>query len=190
MSADAAFVPPPLRRFIWDIQSLVELDGGEREILLIGRDLTARLLAEADWAPKTFTAPGAGGAAQYHVYADSMGRFAIVLTALAPGAALAVERPGCWELYGLARGALLRDDSGRWSQPGAVEAAGARGAGTDRLSAGPNEGALAIHVYGGEIAGIVRRRIRPDGGETLLPFANPADAPPFDIFAIQARIED
>jgi hypothetical protein len=44
-------VPATLKRFIWDIQSLVELAESEREILIIGRDLMARLIENDDWLP-------------------------------------------------------------------------------------------------------------------------------------------
>jgi spore coat polysaccharide biosynthesis protein SpsF len=51
-------VPPALKRFIWDIQSMVELEASEREVLLIGRDLMARLLASDDGLPAIFAGPG------------------------------------------------------------------------------------------------------------------------------------
>ena len=50
-------VPEPLKRFIWDIQSMVELAESEREILVIGRDLMARLVARDDWLPDAFALP-------------------------------------------------------------------------------------------------------------------------------------
>ncbi|HEY8125763.1 MAG TPA: hypothetical protein VIF88_10120, partial [Methylocystis sp.] len=58
-------VPPALRRFIWDIQSMVELAESEREILLIGRDLMARLFTTDDWLPTVFAVPNPAGSQQF-----------------------------------------------------------------------------------------------------------------------------
>jgi len=63
-------VPAALRRFIWDIQSMVELAETEREILLIGRDLMARLIATDDWLPTVYAVPNPAGGQQFQIYRD------------------------------------------------------------------------------------------------------------------------
>ena len=70
-------VPAALRRFIWDIQSMVELAESEREILLIDRDLMARLIATDDWLPSVFAVPNLAGGQQFQIYHDGLERFAL-----------------------------------------------------------------------------------------------------------------
>jgi predicted metal-dependent enzyme (double-stranded beta helix superfamily) len=123
-------VPPSLKRFIWDIQSIVELAESDREIFVIGRDLMARLVASDDWLPATFATPspcpptragegitdipssqaveGRVGAWQFHIYADAMERFCVVSTVLSGGQALPICQEPVWEIMGMLRGAIGR----------------------------------------------------------------------------------
>lgn len=185
-------VPPALKRFIWDIQSMVELADGEREILLIGRDLMARLVAADDWLPEAFAAAPAGAARQYQLYSDGMERFTVVASVIPAGAALIVEQPGAWEIIGALRGGLARaraEEAPRALAPGAAEAFRSAGEAVVRLSGAPS--AIAIHVYGGEIGRLLRRAVAPDGAIAAPPgYANGETAPPYDIFSIQTEIKD
>jgi predicted metal-dependent enzyme (double-stranded beta helix superfamily) len=181
-------VPPALKRFIWDIQSMVELADSEREILLIGRDLMTRLVAEDDWLPDAFAAAPPGEARQYQLYSDGMERFSVVASVIPAGAALAIEQPGVWEIIGALRGTPARSLVGgtpRELPRGAVEAFRSSGDAAVRLAGA--EAAIAIHVYGGEIGRLIRR-----SGATGEPmgYANGEDAPPYDIFTIQTEIRD
>lgn len=172
-------VPAALRRFIWDMQSMVELDGGEREILLIGGDLMARLIADDHWLPAVFAKPGISGACQYQLYHDGLERFSVVCTVLAPGAALPAAPQPLWEITGVLRGGLTRTvadgHTPRFYTRGAVDL---RGSGREAMQQLANlsaeHAAIAIHVYGGQRAGCI----------------NPPDAPPYDIWSIQTEIRD
>ncbi|BGE85347.1 3-mercaptopropionate dioxygenase [Methylosinus sp. 3S-1] len=180
-------VPPALKRFIWDIQSMVELAEGEREILLIGRDLMTRLVAEDDWLPEVFAAAPSGEARQYQLYSDGMERFAVIASVLPAGAALAIEQPGVWEIIGALRGTPTRCLAGaapRELPRGTVDVFRSAGEAAVRLAGA--EAAIAIHVYGGEIGRLVRR---PGEGEPM-GYANGEDAPPYDIYTIQTEIRD
>jgi predicted metal-dependent enzyme (double-stranded beta helix superfamily) len=184
-------VPPALKRFIWDIQSMVELAEGEREILLIGRDLMTRLVAADDWLPQAYAEAPAGEARQYQLYSDGMERFSVVASILPGGAALAIEQPGVWEIVGALRGTLTRSPAGgtpRALAAGSVEAFRSASEAALRLA---GETVVAIHVYGGEIGRLVRRSVTTDGalGEPM-GYANSEDAPPYDIFTIQTEIRD
>ena len=102
-------VPAALRRFIWDIQSMVELAESEREILLIGRDLMARLIATDDWLPTAFAVPNPAGGQQFQIYRDGLERFSVVCTVLWGGAFVAISQPSIWEIAGVLRGAVTRE---------------------------------------------------------------------------------
>lgn len=186
-------VPPALKRFIWDIQSMVELADSEREILLIGGDLMRRLVTSDDWLPEAFAAAPNGEARQYQLYSDGMERFSVVASILPSGAALAIEAPGVWEIVGALRGAITRSAASatRELAAGSVEAFRSTSEADLRLAGAGAETAVAIHVYGGEIGRLVRRPVAAEGavGEPM-GFANSENAPPYDIFTIQTEIRD
>lgn len=186
-------VPEALRRFIWDIQSVVELAESEREILLIGSDLMRRLIASGDWLPPAFSGPGASGR-QYLIYRDGMERFCVVSTILAPGSELSIAQPAIWEISGVLAGSIARRESEgsgaeRMLAPGGLATAPAGRADACHLAnADGARAAIAVHVYGGDIAGL-ERRSGADGREPQ-GYANEEHAPAYDIFSIQADRSD
>lgn len=190
-------VPPALKRFIWDIQSMVELADSEREILLIGRDLMTRLVASEDCLPEVFAVALPARGRQFQLYSDGEERFTVVASALAPGAGLAFEQRGVWEIAGVLRGAVARRlpaaaEEVRPLEQGAVEAQLSKTSPSAALAnARADEISISIHVYGGAIGGMTRRSVSPDGamGEAE-PFANGEAAPPYDIFTIQTEVRD
>jgi 3-mercaptopropionate dioxygenase len=187
--------PAALKRFIWDIQSMVELTDSEREILLIGRDLMGRLLSGEDWLPAAFSAPSPGGGRQFQVYSDGMERFCVASTVLAGGAGLTVAQPAVWELMGVVSGAVSRGagaGEGRLLRSGMVEALGSGRADSVSLSnPDADRPAITIHVYGGGISKLARHESGPDGdgGRTAHGWANGEGDPPYDIFSIQNEIK-
>jgi predicted metal-dependent enzyme (double-stranded beta helix superfamily) len=206
-------VPPSLKRFIWDIQSIVELAESEREIFVIGRDLMARLLASDDWLPKSFaTLPSAAQAgedragAQFHLYADAMERFCVVSTVLSGGERLPICQEPVWEIMGVLRGAVGRQrfalpsgappaasGAAKLLKSGAVETFTPKsGEAVQLCNALDDRDAISIHVYGGDIGKLVRRAIAADGSisEFTNGYANAQDWPPYDILTIQTRIQD
>jgi predicted metal-dependent enzyme (double-stranded beta helix superfamily) len=191
-------IPAALKRFIWDMQSMVELAESEREILVVGRDLMARLLSNDDCLPAAFSAPSPGAGRQFQIYSDGMARFCVVSTILAGGAALSISQPGIWEIMGVIRGAIDRAPSDAQNlrgalRAGAVETAPSESGGAFRLSnAAGDEVSIAIHVYGGEIGNLLRRRIELDGAIDARPldYDNDESAAPYDIFSIQTKITD
>lgn len=196
-------VPPALRRFIWDIQSMVELAESEREILLIGRDLMARLLATDDWLPTAFAVPHPAAGRQFQIFRDGLDRFAVVSTILSSGSVLTISQPSVWEIAGVLRGSVNRQQLGGSSTNGAP--AGASGLLQARMvelrSSGRGEvveyrngpddpTSVVIHVYGGDIGRISRRSGASGDMLDAQPFANAESAPPYDIFSIQSEIRD
>jgi 3-mercaptopropionate dioxygenase len=208
-------VPPSLKRFIWDVQSIVELAESDREIFVIGGDLMARLVASDDWLPEGFATPprappqsgeGRVGAWQFHLYADALQRFCVVTTVLSGRHALPICQEPVWEIMGLLRGAVGRQrfaladgappaatGAAKLLKPGAVETSSPKRGEAVQLTNALDDGdSISIHVYGGDIGSLRRRTVGADGtiSEFANGYANAADRPPYDILAIQTRIED
>lgn len=199
-------VPEVLKRFIWDIQSMVELADSEREILLIGRDLMQRLVARNGWLPREFARPDPLRWQQFQLYRDELERFTVVSTVLAAGQELPVIQDQVWDITGVLQGSLertnftLREDgrpdlngAATVMPAGAVDIRSGKTADAVRLrNALDEQPTIAIHVYGGEISQLPRRVFAQDGGCSEAPavYANAPGAPAYDIHAIQTRIVD
>ncbi|MGB5086103.1 MAG: hypothetical protein WBO09_16220 [Methylocystis silviterrae] len=198
-------VPPALRRFIWDIQSMVELAESEREILLIGRDLMARLFTTDDWLPTVFADPNPAGGQQFQIYRDGLERFSVVSTILSGGACVTISQPSVWEIAGVLRGAVNRQQLdasstnsaqagvSRLLQACALEArSSGSGEALELCNALDDRTSIVIHVYGGDIGRISRRSGTSHGSMDAPPlgYANSENAPPYDIFSIQNEIRD
>jgi len=188
-------VPEALRRFIWDIQSMVELADGPREILFIGRDLMRRLVAESGWLPPEFSAPGETPRL-YELYHDEMERFAVVASVLAAGQGWPCFADGVWEIRGVLQGTVsLRGadaaEAGRALAAGEVETTLGQTA-TALAHAGSQTPAIVIHVFGADIGRRARPVVSAGGGtaEGATPYANAEMAPAYDILSIQAEIVD
>ena len=195
-------VPPALKRFLWDIQSMVELTDSEREILFIGRDLMTRLLGDDDWLPAAFAQAPAREGAQFQLFHDMLDRFTVVATVLSPGASLLIDQSAHWEIAGGVSGAVSRQtydpsapatSGARALRPGEVETRASRGAQPMILSnAADAQVAIGLHVYGGDLKKLTRRAWSAEGAAASPPlgYANEESAPPYDIFSIQSEIAD
>jgi 3-mercaptopropionate dioxygenase len=180
---------------------MVELDEGEREILFIGRDLMSRLVASDAWLPPAFAL--ADGVRVTQLYQDGMERFSLVCLVLAAGQTTAIIEEPFWRVFGVLRGVIVRrrfdlDGDGRpvaldetRLRRGAVEGAKAGGF-TQWINPDPVNPAILIQIHGGEIGKTSRRAFAANGEETWAAtgYDNPAEAPPYDIWGIQTRIED
>lgn len=194
---ERAPIPAALKRFIWDIQSMVELAESEREIIMIGRDLMTRLISSNECLPAAFSVPSPGAGRQFQIYRDGMERFCAVSTILAGGAALSISQPAVWEIMGVVSGAIHRRPFDRSSdglllRPGSVDTLRSQSGDAFRLSnALGDQVSIVIHVYGGEIDRLSRRLVSDGTDENQsLGYANDENAPPYDIFSIQTEIRD
>jgi predicted metal-dependent enzyme (double-stranded beta helix superfamily) len=199
-------VPLPLKRFIWDIQSMVELAGGEREILLIGRDLMTRLVAADDWLPQAFAIPGTDRCRHYRLYGDAEERFSVIATVHGGGQVLPIRCNGVWEIFGILRGAVMRrrfswapGQAPRLSGvaghlgSGACGVVSARSAEVFQMeNALADSASISIHVYGGGLERAAGQAVGADGAPYafMKGYDNPEDVPGYDIWSIQTRIED
>lgn len=196
-------VPAALKRFIWDIQSMVELAESEREILMIGQDLMARLVTADDWLPAVFAGAGDAPFRQFQLYADSLERFCVVSTVVRGGQSLPLFQEPAWEICGVLRGGLARQrftlpdgappqarGAPRILKPGEVDTFSPRSA--EGLQLSSPSGAIAIQVHGCEIGTLARRTVAPGGtaGTFTSAYANPPEAPAYDILTIQTEIVD
>lgn len=184
---------------------MVELAESEREILLIGRDLMARLFTTDDWLPTVFVVPNPAGGQQFQIYHDVLDRFSVVSTILSGGACMTISQPSVWEIAGVLRGAINRqqlDGSpttsaqagvSRLLQANMVEArSSASGEVFALRNALDDRTSIIFHVYGGDI-GRISRRSGASGGSVDAPplgYANSDNDPPYDIFSIQNEIRD
>jgi predicted metal-dependent enzyme (double-stranded beta helix superfamily) len=182
---------------------MVELTENEREILLVGGDLMTRLLGSGDFLPAAFAGVDGAGLRAYQLYADGMERFSPASLILPPGQATPILEEPFWRIFGVFRGAIARrrfelDANGRPLPQGEKHLAAG---GVDCLRAGgfsqlvnldADNPAIVLCVYGGDIGKAPRRSFAEDGTETVvtLGYANGEDAPPYDIWTIQTRIED
>lgn len=184
---------------------MVELAESEREVLLIGRDLMARLFTTDDWLPTVFAVPNPAGGEQFQIYRDVLDRFSLVSTILSGGACVTIFQPSVWEIAGVLRGAVNRQQpeasSTKSAQAGvsrllhapAVEArASGSGEVVELCNALHDRTSIVIHVYGGDIGAITRRTgaSRESMDAQPLGYANAENAPPYDIFSIQNELRD
>jgi predicted metal-dependent enzyme (double-stranded beta helix superfamily) len=184
---------------------MVELEASERELLVIGSDLMARLLASDDWLPTVFAQANPEHGQQLQLYSDQLERFTVVSTVLAGGQALPVYQDPVWEIMGVLRGAMTRQRFGveggppqakaeaRRLEPRAVDTFSPKSGAAVRLANALGDSvSISIHVYGGEIGKLPRRVVGADGTiqEVASGYANPESAPPYDIYSIQTEIKD
>lgn len=184
---------------------MVELAESEREILLIGRDLMARLFMTDDWLPTVFAVPNSAGGQQFQIYRDGLERFSVVSTILSGDACVTISQPSVWEIAGVLHGAVNRQQldgsSTKSAQTGAsrllqARAVEARSSGSGEVlefcNALDDRTSIVIHVYGGDIGQISRRSGASQGRMDAQPsgYANTENDPPYDIFSIQSEIRD
>lgn len=199
-------VPESLRRFIWDLQSMVELAESEREILVVGRDLMSRLVASDDWLPAVFSAPAPRQVPHHLLYSDGAERFCVVAAVFSAGQAAPICREPVWEIMGLLRGSLTRQsfsvETGKPPVPkgearrllsGAIDIYSSKSGDAVQMANGSVDGiSISIHAYGGEIGKLARSAYDPNGHvrEFVSGYANLEDAAAYDIWSIQSQILD
>ena len=153
--------------------------------MMIGGDLSRRLMAEAAVLPPEFSRIDPAGARLCQVYTDALARFCLVSLALAPEQAGPVFGAGPWRIGAVLQGEVLRRSFGADGmvaetslRAGAVETA-LPGGGVQYVNR-RDAPALLFLMFGGDFV----------ADQPTISFANDADTPAFDIFSIQTRIAD
>ena len=198
-------VPEPLRRFIWDIQSMVELAESERELLMIGRDLMARLVAVDGWLPEVFARAAEDHCRHYLIYGDTLERFSVASTVLCGNQAMLIRGDGVWDIIGVLRGAIsigrLLWEPGREPEPNG-EAQLLEAGGVEVVAAVNGEAIELFNAMSGDVSigstsmaarsasSPVTRSRRRLGARLAAGYANAEHSPAYDIASIQADIRD
>jgi 3-mercaptopropionate dioxygenase len=169
-----------LRRFVADMTSLVGgawQDRDDAAIVEVGRTLLGELVKHDDWLPETMARCPPQGCAANLLWCDPFERFSIVSLVWAPGAETPVHDHQVWGLVGILRGSET-------SQRFVLDAASGAIATGSRATLGPGEvdvlspandihrvanasadgNSISIHVYGGNIGALRRRRFDPVSG--------------------------
>jgi predicted metal-dependent enzyme (double-stranded beta helix superfamily) len=169
-----------LRRFIADMTSLVGgawQDRDDAAIVEVGRTLLGELVKHDDWLPESMARCPPHGYAANLLWCDPFERFSIVSLVWAPGAETPVHDHQVWGMVGILRGS----ETSQRFELDAASGALARGS---RVTLGPGElevlspandihqvanaladgNSISIHVYGGNIGAMRRRRFDPSTG--------------------------
>jgi predicted metal-dependent enzyme (double-stranded beta helix superfamily) len=177
-----------LRRFIGDMTSLVGgawQDRDEAAVVEVGRKLLGELIGHDDWLPESMAECPPHGYAQNLLWCDPFERFSIVSFVWAPSAGTPVHDHRMWGLVGMLRGSetsqaftrdaatgLLAAGKATTLGPGDVElllpALGDIHRVTNALA---DCGSISIHVYGGNIGGVLRHTFDSQTG-TPSPFVS------------------
>jgi 3-mercaptopropionate dioxygenase len=169
-----------LRRFVADMTSLVGgawQDRDDAAIVEVGRTLLGELVKHDDWLPESMSRCPPHGYAANLLWCDPFERFSITSLVWAPGAETPVHDHQVWGLVGILRGSET-------SQRFVLDPASGALATATRATLGPGEvevllpaddihqvanaladgNSISIHVYGGNIGVLRRRRFDPGTG--------------------------
>jgi 3-mercaptopropionate dioxygenase len=169
-----------LRRFIADMTSLVGgawQDRDDAAIVEVGRTLLGELVKHDDWLPESMARCPPHGYAANLLWCDPFERFSIVSLVWAPGAETPVHDHQVWGLVGILRGAetsqrfVLDPASGALARgsratlgPGELEVLLPANDIHQVANARSDDNSISIHVYGGNIGTMRRRRFDPATG--------------------------
>lgn len=169
-----------LREFVISMTGLVAQHGrDEMAMLREGGELLSRLIALDDWLPDAFAAPHHAHHQEYLLHCDPFGRFSVLSFVLAPGQKTPVHDHTVWCLIGVLRGterideyrhegegAPMQKTGEHLCRVGDVEVASPT-VGDIHVMANErrDQAAVSIHVFGGNIGGLMRRTFSLATGE-------------------------
>ncbi|MBB3172905.1 putative metal-dependent enzyme (double-stranded beta helix superfamily) [Endobacter medicaginis] len=173
MSASIA----PLRDFVRDITALFDRGLNPPAVQLEGVNLLRRLVSRDDWLPDAFARPDPQRYSQYLLHCDPAERFSVVSFVWGPGQSTPLHDHRIWGLIGMLRGRevetqFVRDAQGRFHEaesselhPGEVTILEPDLNDYHRVAnASADTTAISIHVYGGNIGGVLRATYDPASG--------------------------
>ncbi len=169
-----------LREFVIGMTGLVQRQGrDELALLRDGGELLGRLIASDDWLPDVFAAAHTAQHQEYLLHCDPLGRFSVVSFVLAPGQKTPVHDHTVWCLMGILRGterfdeyrhegdgAPMQKTGEHLCRAGDIEVA-SPAIGDIHVIANErhDQAAVSIHVFGGNIGGLMRRTFALATGE-------------------------
>lgn len=176
----------PLDRFVRALKQLLDRGADEAAIFRDGRALLAGLIARDGWLPAALTEPDPASYRIHRLHVDPAGRFSVSAMVWGPGQGTPIHDHTVWGMVGVLRGRERCEEFAMPSEAGAPLIAGhvhelAPGdidfvspsvGDIHRVSNALLDGtSVSIHVYGADIAGIVRSRYDEAGNAT--PFISP-----------------
>ncbi len=167
-----------LRRLVAGMTELVEVRGNsEAAALPPARSLLAELVAQDDWLPDAFAAPGGDGYRQYLLYGDPLDRFSLVSFVWGPNQRTPLHDHLVWGLVGMLRGLEEATPYTRAADgmllPGAIARLSPGMVGAVSPTQGdihcvgnalPDRASISVHLYGGNIGTIRRHAFDPASG--------------------------
>lgn len=165
---------PTLRRFITDIQALVEQ--APANLPEQAQERMKRLVAEDNWLPDSMAEPHPQHYQQHLLYLDPKERFSLVSFVWGPGQATPVHDHTTWGVIGMLRGAEI-DQAYHWEGDRLVAGESHQLNPGDTAIVSPQHGdihavrnalndqvSISIHLYGGNIGAIERHVFDVESG--------------------------
>jgi len=161
-----------LREFVIGMTGLVQRHrGDELTLLREGGQLLGRLIAQDDWLPDAFAEPHRAHHQEYLLHCDPLERFSVLSFVLAPGQKTPVHDHTVWCLIGVLRGTERIDEYRHEGAGSPMQKTGEHLCRTGDIEvASPavgdihvmanerrDQAAISIHVFGGNIGGLMRR---------------------------------
>ena len=169
-----------LREFVIGMTGLAQRHGRE-ELAMVrqGSELLAGLIAHDDWLPDAFAAPHRAHHQEYLLHCDSLGRFSVLSFVLAAGQKTPVHDHTVWCLIGVLRGSERIDEYRHEGEGTPMQKTGEHLCHSGDIElASPavgdihvianerrDQSAVSIHVFGGDIGGLMRRTFSLANGE-------------------------
>lgn len=169
-----------LREFVVGMTGLVQRVGRDETALLReGGELLGRLIANDDWLPDAFAAPHRAHHQEYLLHCDPLGRFSVLSFVLAPAQKTPVHDHTVWALIGVLRGTERIDEYRHEGQGAPMQKTGEHlcRAGDIEVASPAigdihvianerrDQAAVSVHVFGGNIGGLMRRTFSLANGE-------------------------
>ncbi len=169
----------PLRRYVQDMTELVNATDRESELLASGRTLLAGLVRDDGWLPVKYAVPRPDRYAQYLLHCDPLERFSMVSFVWGPGQRTPVHNHTVWGLVGVLRGAEQTEEyslhegipvatgNSRVMLSGDVDAVSPTVGDWHRVTNTSGDVSVSIHVYGGNVGALHRRRLDEESGRLV-----------------------
>lgn len=159
--------------FTSQFTALIDSGAQEDEILSVGGELLAKLVAQDNWLDPAFAKTHPKYYQQYLLYLDPQSRFCVVSFVWGPGQETPVHNHTVWGLLGQLRGCEISTNYDKdlteigedVLNPGDVEAVSPTIGDIHKVRNGHNGTSISIHVYGANIGKVERSVFYPDTGK-------------------------
>ena len=168
-----------LDTFVRGLTDVVDSTTDENVLLARGRILLAELIRDEDWLPDQYATARSDRYAQYLLHCDPRERFSMVSFVWGPGQRTPVHNHTVWGLVGVLRGSeqseayQLRDGipvatgTAQVMHRGEVDAVSPTIGDWHRVTNTSDEVSISIHVYGGDVGTLHRRKLDEASGRLV-----------------------